>query len=63
MKARWKWRRQNIAQSSSENFKNLKDELNKLKPEDGWTDSKLLWKLKKKLCPRDVDAPSAMNDK
>ena len=54
---------QNIAQSSSENFKKLKDELNKLKPEDNRIDSKLLWKLKKKLCPRAVDAPSAMNDK
>ena len=52
-----------IAESSSENFKKMKDELYKLKPKDGQIDSKLLWKLKKKLCPRTVDTPVAMNDK
>ena len=52
-----------VAQSSSENFKKMKDELDKLKPEDGQIYSKLLWKLNKKLWPRTVDAQSAMNNK
>ena len=50
------------ASAADNNFKKLKEELAKLKPEDGHIDSKLLWKLKKKLCPRAIDAPCAMND-
>ena len=51
-----------IAKEASENFLKLKEELDKLKPNNGKINSKQLWKLKKRLCPRLKAAPSAMND-
>ena len=41
----------------------MKLELSKIKPGEGKIDSKQLWKLKKKLCPRSRDALSVMKDK
>ena len=52
-----------IADKSEENFNKLKIELAKLKPGNNKFQSKQLWQLRKKLCPRTVDQPSAMNDK
>ena len=52
-----------IAEAASKNFIKMKLELSKIKPGEGKIDSKQLWKLKKKLCPRSRDALSVMNDK
>ena len=51
-----------IANEANNNFSKLKEELTKLKPLDGKIDSKQLWKLKKRLCPRLASAPSVMKD-
>ena len=51
-----------IAKVESANFNKLKDELGKLKKGDDEIDSKQLWKLKRKMCPRSRDAPCAMKD-
>ena len=42
---------EDIALAADNNFIKLKEELAKLKPEDGHIDSKLLWKLKKSFAP------------
>ena len=52
-----------IAEAALQNFINMKKELSKLKPGEGKIDSKQMWKLKKKLCPRNREAHSVMNDK
>ena len=54
---------QEIADKTESNFQKLKDELNKIDPNNKGIDSKQLWKLKKKMCPKSQDAPSAMMDK
>lgn len=52
-----------IAEASDKNFDKLKEELNKLKTDEGKINSKQLWKFKKAFCPKVKDAPCAMNDK
>ena len=54
---------QEIADKAESNFMKLKEELQKLDPNNKGIDSKQLWKLKKKLCPKVRDPPSAMMDK
>ena len=51
-----------IATAENDNFMKLVDELSKLKSGYHKVDSKQLWKLKRRLCPRVRDAPCAMND-
>ena len=51
-----------IAKLAEKNFKMFKDELSKIKPDEGKLSQRELWKLKKKLCPKSRDPQSAMND-
>ena len=51
-----------IATAAENNYRKVKDELAKIKPNEGKMDNKQVWKLKKALCPRTMDAPCAMND-
>ena len=53
---------ESIAEAADKNFKTLKEQLDKLKTDEGKINSKQLWKLKKSLCPNVKDAPCAMND-
>ena len=50
-----------IADKAASNFKKLKEELSKVKTKGG-LNAKQLWKLRKKLCPRNRDPPTAMQD-
>ena len=51
-----------IAEKQTKNYEKLKYELEKIKTIGGKVNSKQLWKMKKQLCPRSRDAPSAMTD-
>ena len=51
-----------IADATENNFNKIKDELSKIKPDEGKLSQRELWKLKKKLCPKSRDPASAMND-
>ena len=51
-----------IADAAENNFNKIKDELSKIKPDEGKLSQRELWKLKKKLCPKSRDPASAMND-
>ena len=51
-----------IAELAENNFKRVKDELSKIKPDEGKLSQRELWKLKKKLCPKSIDPQCAMND-
>ena len=51
-----------LAERGEQNFNKLKEELAKLKSKCG-LDAKQLWKLKKRLCPKTRDPPTAMLDK
>ena len=51
-----------IAEQQNSNLNKLKEELSKVKHPEGKIDAKQLWKLKKRLCPKLVAAPSAMKD-
>ena len=52
-----------IAEAAEDNFIKLKTEIAKLKTDQASLKSKQLWQLKKELCPKSRDAPTAMNDK
>ena len=51
-----------IIKEANSNYTKLKEEINRLKSNEGGLNEKLIWKLKKKLCPRSNDPPSAMLD-
>ena len=51
-----------IAEAAKNNFKKVADELSKMKTEESKLDARQVWRLKKKLCPKASDAPTAMND-
>ena len=51
-----------IAERTEQNYIKLKEELSKLKSKGG-LDAKQLWRLKKRLCPKSRDPPTAMLDK
>ena len=51
-----------IADEEEKRFNIVKDEVGKLKPNDNGMNAKSLWKLKKKLCPKVKDPPTAMLD-
>ena len=53
---------ESIAALADKNFQKVKDELAKIKPIEGRLDNKQVWKLKKALCPNNIDVPCAMND-
>ena len=52
-----------IETEANANFKKLREELDKFKTNKGGLNEKQIWKLKKKLCPRSTDPPTAMLDK
>ena len=52
-----------IAERAENNFKNIKEELEKINHNGEGITAKQLWTLKRKMCPRTQDAPSAMFDK
>ena len=52
-----------IADIAENNYIKIKDELKKLNPNGEGINTKQLWKLKRKMCPRSENAPSAMFDK
>ena len=54
---------QELADRAEVNYKKIVEELKKLNPEDKGINAKELWKLKRKMCPKIQDAPSAMTDK
>ena len=51
-----------IAAEANSNFKKVRDEIDKMKTNEGGMSEKQIWKLKKKLCPRSKDPPTAMLD-
>ena len=53
---------EDIAEEANSNFIKLKEEMEKLKTKEGGMNEKQIWKLKKKLCPRSQDPPTAMID-
>ena len=52
-----------IANIKEVKYKQVIEELSKMKPEEGRIDSQRFWKLKKRLFPKSRDPPSAMIDK
>ena len=52
-----------IAERADQNYQKIKDELEKINPNGEGINAKQLWKLKRKMCPRSQDAPSAMFDR
>ena len=52
-----------IAEHTNKNRNIIKEELNKMKENEGGLNSNKLWKMKKKLCPNARDPPCAMLDK
>ena len=50
-----------IAEYAENNFQKVKDELSKLKTDEGKLNQRQIWKLKKKLCPKLRDPQSAMS--
>ena len=61
-KAKYKDATDAIAEKANNNFNKLKEELSKIKSKGG-LDAKQMWKLRKKMCPRNRDPPTAMQDK
>ena len=55
--------RYDIAKEANENLKKIREEVCKIKPSEGGMSANKIWKLKKKLCPRSRDPPTAMLDK
>ena len=51
-----------LAREAEANYKKVKDELDKVKGNKGGMNPKQIWTLKKKLCPRSKDPPTAMLD-
>ena len=54
--------KQNIADAEEENMTRLKEELEKVKPGSGGLNTQQMWKLRKRMCPKSRDPPSAMLD-
>ena len=52
-----------IANLAEAKYKQVSEELSKMKPEEDRIDSQRFWKLKKRLFPKSRDPPSAMIDK
>ena len=52
-----------IAENAENNFSKLKQQLDKIKPDDGLVNAHEMWKLRKKMCPKNSDPPTAMTDK
>ena len=52
-----------IADNAENNFKKLKKELDGIKADSGKLDKNKLWKLRKKMCPKIRDPPTAMMDR
>ena len=51
-----------IVNQSKSNFQKLKEEVEKSKSKEGGMNAKAIWKLKKILCPRSKDPPTAILD-
>ena len=51
-----------IANIHEENYEKLKEDFDKVKSNKGGMNAKQIWKMKKKLCPRSKDPPTAMLD-
>ena len=51
-----------LAIEAEENFNKVKEELEKVKTNKGGMNSKQIWSLKKKLCPKSKDPPTAILD-
>ena len=62
-KAKMKIVEKEIADKAEQNYIKIKDELEKINPNGDGINAKQLWKLKRKMCPKSQDAPSAMLDK
>ena len=52
-----------IAEDANSDFKTLKEAIVKFKTNKGGMNEKQIWNLKKKLCPKSKDPPTAMLDK
>ena len=52
-----------IVESNEKNAKIVREEISGTKPNEGGLNPNKMWKLKKRLCPRAMDPPSAMLDK
>ena len=52
-----------IADNAENNFYKLKQQLDKIKPDSGGVNAHEMWKLRKKMCPKNRDPPTAMTDK
>ena len=52
-----------LAIQAETNYKKVKEELNKVKNNKGGMNSKQIWSLKKSLCPKSRDPPTAMLDR
>lgn len=52
-----------IAKEAEENYNKVKEELKKVKTNKGGMNSKQIWSLKKTLCPKSQDPPTAMIDR
>ena len=53
---------EDIARVARDNLEKIRDEIAKIKPNEGGMNEKKIWKLKKKLCPQSRDPPTAMLD-
>ena len=51
-----------LAKLSEENYNKVKDEIEKAKSNKGGMNSKQIWKMKKRSCPKSKDPPTAMLD-
>ena len=61
-RARMKEVTDSLAQKAEDNFNKLKEELSKIKTK-GAIDAKQMWKLRKRMCPKNRDPPTAIIDK
>ena len=52
-----------IAKEAEKKYDKVVEELKTMKPDGGKINSHKFWNLKKKICPRSKDPPSAMIDK
>ena len=51
-----------IAVEAEENYRKVKEELEKVKTNKGGMNSKQIWSMKKRICPKSKDPPTAMLD-
>ena len=54
---------EDIAKAAEAKYTKVMEELSKMKPDEGKIDAQKFWKIKKKLCPKSREPPSAMLDK